>query len=72
MAVSRRSPCAALVDRISAEVEAMRAAGVIDRLFKSNWDKWATSENTGMAPPPLPSILDEATHPLPKEKPRPD
>ncbi|WP_155859892.1 substrate-binding periplasmic protein [Kordiimonas gwangyangensis] len=56
MAISKRSPCVALLETISAEVESMRATGVVDSFLKSNWDKWARSENTGVAPPPLPKL----------------
>ena len=63
LGVSKRSPCAALVPRISEEIEKMRTSGMIDQLLKSNWEKWAKSENTGSLPPPLPDMNDPELRP---------
>ncbi len=63
MAISRRSPCAVHLEAISREVEAMRMSGVVDGLLKSNWEKWASTENTGVAPPPLPALPEVEDQP---------
>jgi polar amino acid transport system substrate-binding protein len=61
--ISRRSACAKLVPQFSAEIEKMRTSGAIDLMLKSNWDKWAKSENTGLAPPSLPDMGDPELQP---------
>jgi polar amino acid transport system substrate-binding protein len=63
LGISKRSACAKLVPKMSAEVEKMRTSGMIDMMIKSNWEKWAASENAGVMPPPLPEMSDPEFRP---------
>ncbi len=59
MAMSKKSACRTHTAAISAEIEIMRAAGIVDQLLNDNWEKWGKSENIGLAPPALPDLPDK-------------